>query len=137
MPTTAGRHPPPSFTVRNQFTYRSYYICLQRVDLVVVIDFEHDDNRSRSRDFFPTIVHEKEGGLYNDGNLKYYIIPNEIREMGPKHNNINCIFYIMTDKYLFFTSNCKNITFLRLYLKTVSCPGCAVVVSTLKSMCQV
>ena len=41
-----------------------------------VVDFEHDDNRSRSRDFFLTIVDEKEGGLYNDGNLKYYIIPN-------------------------------------------------------------
>ena len=66
---------------------------MQRVDLVGVVDFEHDDNRSRSRDFFLTIVDEKEGGLYNDGNLKYYIIPNEIREMGPKHNNINCIFY--------------------------------------------
>ena len=60
--------------------------------------------------FFPTIDDEKDGVLYKDGNLKYYIIPNEIREMGTKHNNINCIFNIMTDKYLFFTSNQPKIS---------------------------
>ena len=60
--------------------------------------------------FFLTIVDEKDGVLYKDGNLKYYIIPNEIREMGTKHNNINCIFNIMTDKYLFFTSNQPKIS---------------------------
>ena len=68
--------------------------------------------------FFLTIVDEKDGVLYKDGNLKYYIIPNEIRKMGTKHNNINCIFNIMTDKYLFFTSNQPKISQFWLFLSS-------------------